>query len=80
MCVSVVSAGDGLLRLGSTDFCQQCFGSFFFFFNQKGLQSRTELYTLQLILKVSLLLLLLLLLLFLFFFSLPYFFLFFEGK
>lgn len=76
MCVSVVSAGDGLLRLGSTDFCQQCFGSFFFFFNQKGLQSRTELYTLQLILKVSLLLLLL----FLFFFSLPYFFLFFEGK
>lgn len=64
MCVSVVSAGDGLLRLGSTDFCQQCFGSFYFF-NQKGLQSRTELYTLQLILKVSLLLLLLL---FLFFF------------
>lgn len=31
MCVSVVSAGDGLLRLGLTDFCQQCFGSFYFF-------------------------------------------------
>lgn len=31
MCVSVVSVGDGLLRLGLTDFCQQCFGSFYFF-------------------------------------------------
>lgn len=75
-----VSAGDGLLRLGLTDFCQHSVLVHFIFFNQKGLQSRTELYTLQLILKVSFLLLLLLLLLFFLVFHIFFFFFFRESK
>lgn len=74
-----VSAGDGLLRLGLTDFCQHSVLVHFIFFNQKGLQSRTELYTLQLILKVSFFIVVIIVIII--FFSLPYFFFFFFlGK